>query len=153
MKYTARRGNKNQAPAGGHPAPKAERIVVANEHASTVQFFDLKTGIVLKGLPTLKRRHEMVLDPNRGVAYISIAYKDGPFTNYERPGNEIEAIGLDSMTIVDTAWISLPAPGLCPQTEGHFWNKVPGKMTWEGGFLRQLDVPTLTPGPKLKVGH
>jgi DNA-binding beta-propeller fold protein YncE len=30
---------------------------------------------------------------------------------------------------------------------------VPGKMTWEDGFLQQLDVPTLTPGPKLKVGH
>jgi DNA-binding beta-propeller fold protein YncE len=34
-----------------------------------------------------------------------------------------------------------------------FWNQVPGKMTWEDGFLQQLDVPTLTPGPNLKVGH
>ena len=34
-----------------------------------------------------------------------------------------------------------------------FWDQVPGKTTWEDGFLQQLDVPTLTPGPKLKVGH
>jgi hypothetical protein len=35
----------------------------------------------------------------------------------------------------------------------HLLEPVPGKMTWEDGFLQQLDVPTLTPGPKLKVGH
>jgi hypothetical protein len=29
----------------------------------------------------------------------------------------------------------------------------PGKPSWEDGFLQQFDVPTLTPGPKLKVGH
>jgi DNA-binding beta-propeller fold protein YncE len=270
--------------AGTRPA-EAERIVVANEHASTVQFFDLKTGNVLKDLPTLKRPHEMVLDPNRGVAYISIAYKDGPFSNYERPGNEIQAIGLDSMAIVDTIDITphwaphglsldgnhqilyascesnggeligidlrakrvelsvklgvphphsvtvvpsvnkaytvnkdaghisvvdltnktvtqIPTPSgtegiisdgkyvfagnqtpsellvvdpkndeivkkvaldqppsaLALSPDGTklyitFWNQVPGKMTWEDGFLQQLDVPTLTPGPKLKVGH
>ena len=32
----------------------------------------------------------MVLDPNRGVVYISIAYMDAPFSNYERPGSEID---------------------------------------------------------------
>ena len=264
---------------------EAERIVVANEHASTVQFFDLKTGNVLKNIPTLKRPHEMVLDWKRGVAYISIAYKDGPFSNYERPGNEIQAIGLETMAIVDTIditphWaphglaldgdhqilyascesnggeliaidlrakkialsvkLGVPHPHsvtvvpslnkayTANKDAGHisvvdlakktvtqiptptgtegiisdgkyvfagnqtrsellvidpttdeilkkialdqppstlalspdrrklyitFWNQVPGKMTWEDGFLQQLDVPTLTPGPKLKVGH
>ena len=273
------------APRASTRPAEAERIVVANEHASTVQFFDLKTGNVLKIIPTLKRPHEMVLDWKRGVAYISIAYKDGPFSNYERPGNEIQAIGLETMAIVDTIditphWaphglaldgdhqilfascesnggeliaidlrakkivlsvkLGVPHPHsvtVVPSLKkaytankdaGHisvvdlakktvtqiptptgtegiisdgkyifagnqtrsellvidpttdeilekialdqppstlalspdrrklyitFWNQVPGKMTWEDGFLQQLDVPTLTPGPKLKVGH
>jgi len=275
------------APRAGTRPAEAERIVVANEHASTVQFFDLKTGNVLKNIPTLKRPHEMVLDPNRGVAYISIAYKDGPFSSYERPGNEIQAINLETMEIVDTIDITphwaphglaldgnhqilyascesnggeligidlrtkkvelsvnlgvphphsvavvsslnkaytankdaghisvvdlikktvtqIPTPsgteGIVSTPDGKyvlagnqtsselvvinpkkdeivkkvaldqppstlalsrdgkklyitFWNQVPGKMTWEDGFLQQLDVPTLTPGPKLKVGH
>jgi DNA-binding beta-propeller fold protein YncE len=34
-----------------------------------------------------------------------------------------------------------------------FWNQAPGKPAWEDGFIQKLDVPTLTPGPKLKVGH
>ena len=220
-----------------------------------------------------------------GVAYISIACKDGPFSNYERPGNEILAMRLDSMAIVDTNDITphwaphgptldcnhqilyvscesnggeligidlrakrvelsvklgvphphsvtvvpslnkaytankdaghisvvdltnktvtqIPTPSgtegiisdgkyvfagnqtrsellvvdpkndeivkkvaldqppstLALSPDGRklyitFWNQVPGKMTWEDGFLQQLDVPTLTPGPKLKVGH
>ena len=50
------------APRASTRPAGAERIVVANEHASTVQFFDLKTGNVLKNIPTLKRPHEMVLD-------------------------------------------------------------------------------------------
>jgi DNA-binding beta-propeller fold protein YncE len=273
------------APRASTRPAEAERIVVANEHASTVQFFDLKTGNVLKIIPTLKRPHEMVLDWKRGVAYISIAYKDGPFSNYERPGNEIQAIGLETMAIVDTIditphWaphglaldgdhqilyascesnggelialdlrakkialsvkLGVPHPHsvtVVPSLKkaftankdaGHisvvdlakktvtqiptptgtegiisdgkyifagnqtrsellvidpttdeilkmialdqppstlalspdrrklyitFWNQVPDKMTWEDGFLQQLDVPTLTPGPKLKVGH
>jgi len=273
------------APRASTRPAEAERIVVANEHASTVQFFDLKTGNVLKNIPTLKRPHEMVLDWKRGVAYISIAYKDGPFSNYERPGHEIQAIGLETMAIVDTIditphWaphglalngdhqilyascesnggeliaidlrakkivlsvkLGVPHPHsvtvvpslnkayTANKDAGHisvvdlakkavtqistptgtegiisdgkyvfagnqtrsellvidpttdeilkkialdqppstlalspdrrklyitFWNQVPGKMTWEDGFLQQLDVPTLTPGPKLKVGH
>ena len=44
----------------------------------------------------------MVLDRNRGVAYISIAYKDGPYSAYERAGNEIQAIWLKTMAIIDT---------------------------------------------------
>lgn len=83
-------------------AAELGRIVVANEHASTVQFVDLRTGNVLKTIATLKRPHEMVLDRNRGVAYISIAYKDGPYSAYERAGNEIQAIGLKNMAIIDT---------------------------------------------------
>ena len=273
--------------AGSRPAD-AERIVVANEHASTVQFFDLKTGNVLKDISTLKRPHEMALDRNRGIVYISIAYKDGPFSAYERPGNEIQTIGLDSMTIVDTIDITphwaphglaldmerqvlyascesnggeligidlrtktvalsvslggvphphsvtvvpslnkaytankdaghisvvdlkkktvtkIPTPsgteGIIATADGKyvfagnqksnellvidpkkddivrrvaldqppstlalapdgkklyitFWNQVPGKQTWDDGFLQQLDVASLTPGPKLKVGH
>jgi DNA-binding beta-propeller fold protein YncE len=276
------------APRAGTRPAEAGRIVVANEHASTVQFFDLKTGNGLKDIPTLKRPHEMVLDRNRGVAYISIAYKDGPFSTYERPGNEIQAIGLDSMAIVDTIDITphwaphglaldgnrqilyascesnggeligidlrakkvelsvnlggvphphsvtvipslnkaytankdaghisvvdltkktvtqIPTPsgteGITSTLDGKyvlagnqtrsellvidpkkdeivkkvaldqppstlalspdgrklyitFWNQKPGKPTWEDGFIQQLDVPTLTPGPKLKVGH
>jgi DNA-binding beta-propeller fold protein YncE len=276
------------APRAGTQPADAERIVVANEHASTVQFFDLKTGNVLKDIPTLKRPHEMVLDRSRGVAYISIAYKDGPFSGYERPGNEIQAIGLDSMAIVDTIDITphwaphglaldgkhqilyascesnggeligidlrakkvklsvnlggvphphsvtvipslnkaytsnkdaghisvvdltkktvtqIPTPsgteGILSTPDGKyvlagnqtgsellvidpakdeivkkvaldqppstlalspdgrklyitFWNQAPGKPTWEDGFIQQLDLPTLTPGPKLKVGH
>jgi DNA-binding beta-propeller fold protein YncE len=276
------------APQAGTRPADAGRIVVANEHASTVQFFDLKTGNVLKDIPTLKRPHEMVLDRNRGVAYISIAYKDGPFSTYERPGNEIQAIGLDSMSIVDTIDITphwaphglamdskrqilyascesnggeligidlrtkkvelsvnlggvphphsvtvipslnkaytankdaghisvvdltkktvtkIPTPsgteGITSTPDGKyvlagnqtgnelividpakdeivkkvaldqppstlvlspdgrklyitFWNQAPGKPSWEDGFLQQFDVPTLTPGPKLKVGH
>lgn len=273
------------APRASTRPAEAERIVVANEHASTVQFFDLKTGHVLKVIPTLKRPHEMVLDWKRGVAYISIAYKDGPFSNYERPGNEIQAIGLETMAIVDTIditphWaphglaldgdhqilyascesnggeliaidlrakkialsvkLGVPHPHsvtvvrslnkayTANKDAGHisvvdlakktvtqiptptgtegiisdgkyvfagnqtrsellvidpttdeilkkialdqppstlalspdrrklyitFWNQVPDTMTWEDGFLQQLDVPTLTPGPKLKVGH
>ncbi|HEV2199974.1 MAG TPA: hypothetical protein VGR73_09135 [Bryobacteraceae bacterium] len=273
--------------AGTRPA-EAGRIVVANEHASTVQFFDLKTGSVLKDIPTLKRPHEMALDRDRGVAYISIAYKDGPFSTYERPGSEIQAIGLDSMAIVDTIDITphwaphglaldanrqilyascesnggeligidlktkkvalsvnlggvphphsvavvpslnkaytankdaghisvvdlakksltkIPTPsgteGIIATPDGKyvlagnqtrnelvvidphkdeivkkialdqppstlalspdgkklyitFWNQARGKQTWEDGFLQQLDVATLTPGPKLNVGH
>ena len=276
------------APRAGTRTAEAERIVVANEHASTVQFFDLKTGNVLKEFSTLKRPHEMVLDRNRGVAYISIAYKDGPFSTYERPGNEIQAIGLESMAIVETIDITphwaphglalddkhgvlyascesnggeliginlktkkvevavnlggvphphsvavlpslnkaytankdvghisvvdlkekkvtqIPTPtgteGIISTPDGKyifagnqkgndllvidpgkdeivkkvaldqppstlalssdgrklyitFWNQVPGKQTWQDGFLQQFDVPTLTPGPKLKVGH
>jgi len=273
------------APRASTRPAEAERIVVANEHASTVQFFDLKTGNVLKVIPTLKRPHEMVLDWKRGVAYISIAYKDGPLSNYERPGHEIQAIGLETMAIVDTIditphWaphglaldgdhrilyascesnggeliaidlrakkivlsvkLGVPHPHsvtvvrslnkayTANKDAGHisvvdlanktvtqiptptgtegiisdgkyvfagnqtrsellvidpttdeilkkialdqppgtlalspdrrklyitFWNQVPDKMTWEDGFLQQLDVPTLTPGPKLKVGH
>lgn len=273
--------------AGTRPA-EAGRIVVANEHASTVQFFDLNTGAVLKEIPTLKRPHEMALDRDRGVAYISIAYKDGPFSTYERPGNEIQAIGLDSMSIADTIDITphwaphgltldanrqmlyascesnggeligidlrtkkvtlsvnlggvphphsvaivpalnkaytankdaghisvvdlkkktvskIPTPsgteGIISTADGKyvlagnqkrnelvvidpktdeivktvaldqppstlalspdgkklyitFWNQVPGKQSWEDGYLQQLDVATLKPGPKLKVGH
>ena len=41
------------APRASIRPAEAERIVVANEHASTVQFFDLKTGNVLKNIPTL----------------------------------------------------------------------------------------------------
>src|ERR1700730_16620644 len=276
------------APRAGTRPAEAERIVVANEHASTVQFFDLKTGNVLKDISTLKRPHEMVLDRNRGVAYVSIAYKDGPFSAYERPGSEIQAIGLDSMEIVDTIDIAphwaphglaldnkhgvlyascesnggeliginlktkkielavklggvphphtlavvpslnkaytankdaghisvvdlkekkvtqIPTPtgteGIISTPDGKyvfagnqtgsdllvidptkdeilkkvaldqppsmfalspegkklyitFWNQVPGKPTWQDGFIQQFDVPTLTPGPKLKVGH
>ena len=38
------------APRASTRPAEAERIVVANEHASTVQFFDLKTGNVLKNI-------------------------------------------------------------------------------------------------------
>jgi DNA-binding beta-propeller fold protein YncE len=275
------------APRASTRPAEAERIVVANEHASTVQFFDLKTGNILKDIPTLKRPHEMVLDPDRGFAYVSIAYKDGPFSAYERPGNEIQVIGLETMAIVETIDITphwaphglaldgnhqilyascesnggeligidlrakkvelsvnlgvphphsvtvvpslnkaytankdaghisvvdltkktvtqIPTPsgteGIIATPDGKyvlagnqtrsellvidptkdeivkkialdqppstlalspdgrklyitFWNQVPGKMAWEDGFIQQLDVPTLTPGPKLKVGH
>jgi YVTN family beta-propeller protein len=78
------------------------RIVVANEHASTVQFFDLATGKLLKDIPTLKRPHEMVVDREAGVAYVSIAYKDGPWDHYESPGNQIQVIDLRKMEIIDT---------------------------------------------------
>jgi len=79
-----------------------ERIVVANEHASTVQFFDLATGNLLKDIATLKRPHEMVMDREAGVAYVSIAYKDGPWDHYERPGSEIQVIDLEKMEIAGT---------------------------------------------------
>jgi DNA-binding beta-propeller fold protein YncE len=78
------------------------RIVVANEHASTLQFFDLATGKLLKDLPTLKRPHEMVVDRDAGVAYVSIAYKDGPWDHYESPGNQIQVIDLEKMEITGT---------------------------------------------------
>jgi hypothetical protein len=78
------------------------RIAVANEHASTVQFFDLATGVLLKDIATLKRPHEMVIDPEAGVAYISIAYKDGPWDQYESPGNQIQVIDLQKMEITST---------------------------------------------------
>lgn len=78
------------------------RIAVANEHASTLQFFDLATGKLLKDIPTLKRPHEMVIDRHAGVAYVSIAYKDGPWDHYESPGNQIQVIDLDKMDITDT---------------------------------------------------
>ena len=90
---TARAGN--QSAQGG-------RIVVANEHASTLQFFDLATGKLLKDVPTLKRPHEMVIDRQAGVAYISIAYKDGPCDQYESPGNQIQVIDLEKMAITNT---------------------------------------------------
>jgi DNA-binding beta-propeller fold protein YncE len=79
-----------------------ERIVVANEHASTVQFFDLATGNLLKDIATLKRPHEMVIDRDAGVAYVSIAYKDGPWDQYESPGNQIQVIDLEKMEISST---------------------------------------------------
>lgn len=79
-----------------------ERIVVANEHASTVQFFDLATGKLLKDIATLKRPHEMVVDREAGVAYVSIAYKDGPWDQYESPGNQIQVIDLQKMEITGT---------------------------------------------------
>jgi DNA-binding beta-propeller fold protein YncE len=79
-----------------------ERIVVANEHASTVQFFDLATGKLLKDIATLKRPHEMVVDREAGVAYVSIAYKDGPWDQYESPGNQIQVIDLQKMEIIST---------------------------------------------------
>lgn len=78
------------------------RIVVANEHASTLQFFDLTTGALLKDIPTLKRPHEMVIDRQAGVAYVSIAYKDGPWDHYESPGNQIQVIDLEKMDITGT---------------------------------------------------
>jgi hypothetical protein len=64
-------------------AAELGRIVVANEHASTVQFVDLRTGSVLKNIATLKRPHEMVLDRNRGVAYIHDCPEAGA-TNLQR---------------------------------------------------------------------
>jgi DNA-binding beta-propeller fold protein YncE len=79
-----------------------ERIVVVNEHASTVQFFDLATGKLLKDIATLKRPHEMVVDRETGVAYVSIAYKDGPWDQYEYPGNQIQVIDLEKMEITST---------------------------------------------------
>lgn len=78
------------------------RILVANEHAITLQFFDLATGALLQDIPTLPRPHEMVLDPGTGFAYVSIAYQDGPFSAYEKPGNQIQVIDLKRMAIIDT---------------------------------------------------
>lgn len=86
----------------GNQSAQVGRIVVANEHASTVQFFDLATGKLLKDIATLKRPHEMVIDREAGVAYISIAYKDGPWDQYESPGNQIQVIDLEKMTIINT---------------------------------------------------
>ena len=88
----------NAASQPGH----GDRIVVANEHASTVQFFSLSTGKMLKDLATLKRPHEMVMDREAGLAYVSIAYKDGPWDHYERPGSEIQVIDLVKMEIAST---------------------------------------------------
>ena len=81
---------------------KDRAIVVANEHAVTLQFFDLNTGKLLKDIPTLRRPHEMVVDPRTGLAYVSIAYQDGPFSAYEKPGNQIQVIDLQNMAITDT---------------------------------------------------
>ena len=86
----------------GNQSAQGGRIVVANEHASTLQFFDLATGKLLKDIPTLKRPHEMVIDREAGVAYISIAYKDGPWDQYESPGNQIQVIDLENMAITNT---------------------------------------------------
>jgi len=86
----------------GNQSAQAGRIVVANEHASTLQFFDLATGKLLKDVPTLKRPHEMAIDRQAGVAYISIAYKDGPWDQYESPGNQIQVIDLEKMAITNT---------------------------------------------------
>ena len=85
-----------------HQPGNGGRIAVANEHASTVQFFDLATGKLLKDIPTLKRPHEMVIDREAGVAYVSIAYKDGPWDQYESPGNQIQVIDLEKMEITST---------------------------------------------------
>ncbi len=86
----------------GNPPGRGLRIAVANEHASTVQFFDLATGKLLKDIATLKRPHEMVIDPQAGLAYVSIAYKDGPWDQYESPGNQIQVIDLEKMEITST---------------------------------------------------
>jgi hypothetical protein len=87
-----------------YPASTQERqrIAVANEHAVTLEFFDLATGRLLTQIATMRRPHEMVVDRNTGRAYVSIAYKDGPFDAYEKPGNQIQVIDLDNMKIVDT---------------------------------------------------
>jgi DNA-binding beta-propeller fold protein YncE len=83
-------------------ATKDTTIAVANEHATSLQFFDLNTGKLLKDIPTLRRPHEMVIDPATGLAYVSIAYQDGPFSAYEKPGNQIQVIDLQNMAITNT---------------------------------------------------
>src|SRR5438309_8157350 len=104
---------KKPEAAGGEETPRSpdradnqaghgRRIAVANEHASTVQFFDLATGELLKDISTLKRPHEMVIDPEAGVAYVSIAYKDGPWDQYESRGNQIQVIDLEKMEVTST---------------------------------------------------
>lgn len=91
------------APAAFAAPPDRDlRIAVANEHAVSLQFFDLSTGKLLKDIPTLRRPHEMVVDPKTGLAYVTIAYQDGPFNAYEKPGNQIQVINLDHMAITDT---------------------------------------------------
>ena len=92
-------GAESQAGHGG-------RIAVANEHASSVQFFDLATGELLKDISTLKRPHEMVIDREASIAYVSIAYKDGPWDQYESPGNQIQVIDVEKMEITSTIDIS-----------------------------------------------
>jgi len=69
----------------GSPPGLGERIVV--EHASPYSFSIWRPANFLKDVPTLKHPHEMVVDPEAGVAYVSIAYKDGPWDQYESPGN------------------------------------------------------------------
>lgn len=85
----------------GQTGPSS-RILVANQDQSTLQFFDLATGRLLKEVPTLQRPHEIVLDRQRNLAYVSISYRDGHLYNYKTPSHEIQVIDLDKMQIAET---------------------------------------------------
>ncbi len=78
------------------------RILVANQNDSVLQFFDFESGNLLKEVSTLRRPHEVIVDERTGLAYVSIAYRDGGLYDYTEASHEVQIVDLDRMEIVDT---------------------------------------------------
>ncbi len=83
-----------------------KRILTVRPNQAAVQFYDMATGNLLKELPTLRLPHEVVIDRQRGLAYVSITYRAGGYNNYETPSNEFQIVDLDKMEIIDTFDVS-----------------------------------------------
>lgn len=82
-------------------AKKASRelLLSVNKQGDTVSFFDpTDRHRILAELKMPTHPHEVMIDPKRRVAYVSI-YGDGIYGNNTHPGHEVYILGLDSMKV------------------------------------------------------
>ncbi len=90
-----------RAAADDPPAKKAGRelLLTVNKQGDTVSFFDpADRHRILAEVKMPAHPHEVMIDPMRRVAYVSI-YGDGIYGNNTHPGHEVYILGLDTMNV------------------------------------------------------
>jgi DNA-binding beta-propeller fold protein YncE len=76
-----------------------EFLLAVNKQGDTVSFFDpADRHRILAELRMPTHPHEVMIDPKRRVAYVSI-YGDGIYGNNTHPGHQVYIIGLDTMQV------------------------------------------------------
>lgn len=75
------------------------RLLVVTVTNSLIEIFDLKNDKKIGEIEVPNRPHEIVIDNNNELAYVSISYREGIYKQYSGEGYEIVTIDLNQNKI------------------------------------------------------
>ncbi|WP_328610915.1 hypothetical protein OG943_17890 [Amycolatopsis sp. NBC_00345] len=116
-------------------------LLIADTEASAIELRDTETFEQLAVLPTRSMPHEVAVDRQRGLGYVSISYEDGFYNHYEKASHFLEVVAIDGLR-------HLRSVDLSPHWGPHGLQLSPDLRTMlitcesHGGELIALDLET-----------